>query len=74
MQRLARVAVLVEVFGEAAFGARKTDKVIDLVRLRFDEEIQFLGGTTNRTSEALINALKQGRFYLWLAPLQSANW
>jgi len=42
-QRLARVAVFVEVFGEAAFGARETDEVIDFVRLRFDEEIRFLG-------------------------------
>jgi hypothetical protein len=30
------------VLREAAFGARKADKVIDFVRLRFDEEIQFL--------------------------------
>ena len=42
-QRLARVAVFVEVFGETAFGSCETDEVIDFVRLRFDEEIQFLG-------------------------------
>ena len=42
-QRLARVAVLVEVFREAALGAGEADEVIDLVRLRFDEEIRLLG-------------------------------
>jgi hypothetical protein len=38
-QRLARVAVFVEVFREATFGAREADEVIALVRLGFDEEI-----------------------------------
>ena len=47
-QRLARVAVFVEVFGETSFGARKADEVIDFVRLRFDVEILFLGGITYR--------------------------
>ena len=42
-QRLARVAVFVEVFGEAALRAGEADEVIDFVRLRFDEEIRFLG-------------------------------
>ena len=42
--RWARVAVFVEVFGETALGAGETDEVIDFVRLRFDEEIRFLGG------------------------------
>ena len=42
-QRLARIAVFVEVFGEAAFGLGEADEVIDFVRLRFDEEIRFLG-------------------------------
>ena len=42
-QRLDRVAVLVEVFGEAAFRAREADEVIDIIRLWFDEEIRFLG-------------------------------
>ena len=42
-QRLTRVAVFVEVFREAAFGAREANEVIDLVRLRLDEEIRFLG-------------------------------
>jgi len=30
-------------WGESAFGARETDEGIDFVRLRFDEEILFLG-------------------------------
>ena len=42
-QRLARVAVFVEVFRKATFGAREANEVIDFVRLRFDEEILFLG-------------------------------
>ena len=45
-QRLAWVAVLVEVFREAAFRAREADEVIDLVRLRLDEEVRFLGRIT----------------------------
>ena len=43
-QRFAWVAVLVEVFGETAFGAGEADEVINLVRLGFDEEIRFFGG------------------------------
>ena len=45
-QRFARVTVFVEVFGKAAFRAREADEVIDLVRLRFDVEILFLGGAS----------------------------
>ena len=41
--RLARVAVLVEVFREAAFGAREADEVIDFAGFRFDEEIMLSG-------------------------------
>ena len=40
--RFARVAVFLEVFREAAFGAREADEVIDFVRLGFDVEIRFL--------------------------------
>ena len=42
-QGFARVPILVEVLREAAYSAREADEVIDFVRLRFDEEIRFLG-------------------------------
>ena len=47
-QRLARVAVFVEVFRETAFGAGEADEVIDFAGLRFDEEIRFLGRRRGR--------------------------